>query len=39
MGYEAQMEKWLKQHPKATVEEAYKAGYLQSTENWCRKTR
>ena len=37
MGYEIQMKKWLEAHKGATAEEAWKAGYMQCTENWCRK--
>lgn len=39
MGYKTQKEAWLKAHPKATVAEAWEAGYVQCTENWCRKER
>lgn len=39
MGYEKQMSQWLHDHPDATTAEAYKAGYMQSTDNWCRKER
>ncbi len=35
----AQREKWLREHPKATLEQAYTAGYFQSTDNWVKKTR
>lgn len=28
---------WLNKHPKATLVEAYKAGYLRCTEAWCNK--
>ena len=39
MNYKEQMQKWLRKHPKATAEEAWEAGYLTSTENWCKKQR
>ena len=39
MSYKEQMEQWIRKHPKATVEEAFEAGYWQATDNWCRKTR
>lgn len=39
MGYKTQKEAWLKAHPKATAAEAWEAGYVQCTENWCRKER
>lgn len=34
-----QCKKWVKEHPKATLEETWMAGYFQSTSNWCKKTR
>lgn len=30
---------WLKQHPKATLDEAFKAGYLRCTESWVKQER
>ena len=39
MGYKTQKEAWLRGHPKATAAEAWEAGYVQCTENWCRKER
>ena len=33
------MEIWLAAHPEATKEEAWVAGYLQSTNNWINKER
>lgn len=30
---------WIKANPKATLQEAWEAGYLQSTDNWCKKER
>lgn len=39
MSYKKQKEAWLTQHPTATIEEAYEAGYKQSTENWCNTNR
>lgn len=35
MNYKDQMQEWLKNHPNATVEEAYEAGYQTCTDNWC----
>lgn len=35
MNYKEQMQDWLKNHPDATVEQAYEAGYKNSTLNWC----
>ena len=35
MSYKEQMKDWLSNHPDATPEEAYEAGYLQSNVNWC----
>lgn len=37
MTYKEQMKKWLEKHPNATLEQAYEAGYWQSTDNWCKK--
>ena len=34
-----QRELWLQQHPNATLEQAYTAGYFQSTENWVKKSK
>lgn len=34
-----QAQEWVRDHPKATLTEIWVAGYLQSTENWCRKKR
>ena len=39
MGYEKQMMDWLQSHPNAKVEDAYKAGYMQCTSNWCNTER
>ena len=39
MGYKEQMRQWLEKHQDATIDEAWEAGYFQSTENWCNKTR
>jgi hypothetical protein len=30
---------WLKKHPKATLDEAFKAGYLRCAEAWVRNER
>ena len=35
MNYKEQMRKWLAAHPDATTEEAWEAGYMTSTDNWC----
>lgn len=35
MNYKEQMQVWLKSHPNATLEEAYEAGYMTCTNNWC----
>ena len=37
MIYKEQMEKWIQQHPNATIEEAWMAGYWQCSDNWCKK--
>lgn len=39
MNYKSQMKIWLAKHPDATIEEAWEAGYLQSTTNWCNGER
>ena len=39
MGYIEQMNEWLNRHKDATAEDAYKAGYMQCTDNWCRGER
>ncbi len=39
MNYKKQKEMWLKEHPDATPDEIYEAGYMQSTYNWCRKEK
>lgn len=39
MSYIDQREEWLKKHPKATLKEAWDAGYLTSTSNWCKQKR
>lgn len=36
MSYIEQMSEWLKKNPNATIEDAWKAGYFQSNENWCK---
>ena len=35
MNYIEQKDEWLRQHPDATVEEAWENGYLTCTRNWC----
>lgn len=39
MAYVDQMRQWLSSHPKATLKEAWEAGYLQCLKNWCNKKR
>lgn len=34
MNYKDQMKKWLAEHPDATAEQIWEAGYHQCTENW-----
>lgn len=33
------MTMWIDDHPDASLQDAYKAGYLQSVENWCNQKR
>lgn len=37
--YERQCREWIEKHPKATAEDAWKAGYFTSVENWTRRKR
>lgn len=39
MGYHDQRQQWIRDHPDATLEDAWNAGYLTSTDNWCSKKR
>lgn len=39
MSYVEDMRKWLDEHPSATTEDAYRAGYFKCTENWCKGKR
>lgn len=39
MSYIDQREEWLRKHPNATLSEAWEAGYLTSTDNWCNCRR
>lgn len=39
MNYKEQLQKWLKDNPKATLEDAWLAGYWQCTDNWCGKEK
>lgn len=39
MNYKEQMTDWLAKHPDATLSEAWEAGYLTSTDNWCNCRR
>ena len=35
MNYKIQMQEWLSKHQDATPEEAWVAGYMTCTDNWC----
>lgn len=35
MTYKEQMAEWIEQHPEATIEQAWQAGYECSTNAWC----
>lgn len=39
MTFKEQCKEWVKDHPKATLEDAWEAGYLTSNFNWCNKTK
>jgi len=39
MSYKKQMSEWIKNHPDATIEEAWDAGYVTCINNWCNKKR
>lgn len=39
MSYHEQRDRWIRAHPEATVEEAWNAVYMTSTENWCKIKR
>lgn len=39
MTFNEQKEEWLAKHPNATTEEAFTAGYMTSTANWCKQER
>lgn len=39
MGYREQLKDWINKHPDATLEEAWEAGYLQCSTNWCKKEK
>lgn len=39
MSYMEQCKEWVAKHPDATIEEAWTAGYLQCTDNWCKGER
>ncbi len=39
MSYKQQMKEWLNEHPDASAEEAWEAGYFTSTDNWCKQRR
>ncbi len=39
MNYKDQKKEWLNSHPNATIEDAWEAGYLQCSLNWCNKQR
>ena len=36
MSMNEQRAEWIAKHPKATIEEAWTAGYFQSNQNWCK---
>lgn len=36
MSYKEQMAEWLSKHQDATLEEAWEAGYMICTNNWCQ---
>lgn len=35
MNYKEQMTEWIEKHPEATIQEAWEAGYMFSTDAWC----
>lgn len=39
MTFPEYMKKYLAEHPKATAEEAYRAGYMQAVSNWVNSER
>ena len=39
MSYIEQREKYLREHPNATPEEIWNAGYWTCSENWCKGKR
>lgn len=39
MPYKEQKEKWLNEHPNATLAEAWENGYTTCTDNWCNRQR
>lgn len=39
MSYKDQMKEWIRKHPKATIEDAWEAGYMTCTVNWCKSVR
>lgn len=39
MGMLQDKQEWLEKHQKATLEEAFEAGYLACTTNWCQHKR
>ena len=39
MNYKIQMQEWLSKHQNATLEEAWRAGYMACTDNWCKGKR
>lgn len=39
MSYLDDKRAWLEKHQDATLEEAWEAGYLQCTDNWCKGKR
>lgn len=39
MSYKEKMAMWMAEHPKATVAEAFEAGWFLSSEEWCHGKR
>ena len=39
MNCKQEMERWLKENPNATVEEAFEAGWMICTDAWCHGKR
>ena len=39
MNMNERMEEWLRSHPKATMEDAFRAGWLECSSAWCHGKR